>query len=227
MTEARTAAPSRPPMSAQLRDTGVVAILRATDGRRLGDVIDVLVGCGVTCLEITMNTPGALSAVAATRERFGDRVDVGVGTVRSAEQVGTAVAAGARFVVCPDTTPAVGAAVLAAGVPWYPGAFTATEVTTAWTAGASAVKLFPASTGGPRYLRELRAPLDDVPFIPTGGVRLEQVREYVTAGAVALGIGSPLLGDALAGGPLEGADGLTARAQTVLAAVAAARAETR
>jgi 2-dehydro-3-deoxyphosphogluconate aldolase/(4S)-4-hydroxy-2-oxoglutarate aldolase len=227
MIEVPTTAPPRPPMSRQLRDTGVVAILRASHGDRLGDVIDVLVDCGVTCLEITMNTPGALAAVTSTRHRFGDRVDVGVGTVRSAEQVSPAAEAGARFVVCPDTTPAVGAAALEAGLPWYPGAFTATEATTAWRAGATAVKLFPASTGGPRYLRELRAPLDDVPFIPTGGVRLEQIPEYVAAGAVALGIGSPLLGDALAGGPLDGATGLAARARTVVAAVAAARTEIR
>ncbi len=222
-----TEVPHRPAMSPQLRETGVVAILRASDGGRLRDVIDVLVGCGVSCLEITMNTPGALAAVAATRERFGDRVDVGVGTVRSAEQVGAAADAGARFVVCPDTTPAVGAAAVAAGLPWYPGAFTATEATTAWTAGATAVKLFPASVGGPGYLREVRAPLDDVPFIPTGGVRLEQIPDYVSAGAVALGIGSPLLGDALTGGPLDGPAGLAARAETIIGAVAAARAEAR
>ncbi|PRY49041.1 2-dehydro-3-deoxyphosphogluconate aldolase/(4S)-4-hydroxy-2-oxoglutarate aldolase [Geodermatophilus tzadiensis] len=227
MSRLPTASPPRRPMSHQLQDTGVVAILRAADGQRLGDVIDVLVACGVTCLEITMNTPGALAAITATRDRFGDRVDVGVGTVRSAGQVGPAADAGARFIVCPDTVPAVGAAVVAAGLSWYPGAFTASEATTAWGAGATAVKLFPASVGGPRYLRELRAPLDDVPFIPTGGVRLEQVPEYVAAGAVALGIGSPLLGNALTGGPLDGEDGLSARAQEVVAAVATARAAIR
>lgn len=211
---------NRPSPGAELVRTGVVAILRAADGGPLVEVVDVLVQAGVTCLEVTMNTPGAVDAVAAAREKYGDGVEVGVGTVRTPEQVATAAAAGAQFAVSPGTSPAVAEAVHAAGLRWYPGAFTATEAETAWALGAAAVKLFPASLGGPGYLRELRAPLDDVPFVPTGGVALDQVGAYLAAGAVAVGMGSPLLGDALRGGPLAE---LSARAERVLATVADAR----
>jgi 2-dehydro-3-deoxyphosphogluconate aldolase/(4S)-4-hydroxy-2-oxoglutarate aldolase len=211
---------SRPAPGAELQRTGIVAILRGGAGAPVDEVVDVLVDAGVTCLEITMNTPGALDAVAAARSRH-PGAEVGVGTARTPAQVQAAAAAGAQFVVSPDVRATVGAAAADAGLPWYPGALTATEVGTAWELGAAAVKLFPASLGGPGYLRELRAPLDDVPFVPTGGVRLEQVGDYLAAGAFALGIGSPLLGDALRGGSLPE---LAGRAERVLAAVRAGRA---
>ncbi len=211
---------SRPAPGAELQRTGIVAILRGGAGAPVDEVVDVLVHAGVTCLEITMNTPGALDAVAAARSRH-PGAEVGVGTARTPAQVQAAAAAGAQFVVSPDVRATVGAAAADAGLPWYSGALTATEAGTAWELGAAAVKLFPASLGGPGYLRELRAPLDDVPFVPTGGVRLEQVGDYLAAGAFALGIGSPLLGDALRGGSLAE---LAERAEQVLAAVQAARA---
>lgn len=205
----------RPAPGPELLRTGVVAILRGGDGAHLAATIDALVAAGVTCLEITTNTPGVLAAITATRARFGAAVEVGVGTARTPEQVRAAAAAGAQFVVSPGTSAAVGEAAHAAGLPWYPGAFTATEAETAWALGAAAVKLFPASLGGPRYLRELRAPLDDVPFVPTGGVALDQIAAFREAGAVAVGLGSPLLGDALRGGPL---DALAQRAAAALGA---------
>jgi 2-dehydro-3-deoxyphosphogluconate aldolase/(4S)-4-hydroxy-2-oxoglutarate aldolase len=105
-------------------------------------------------------------------------------------------------------------------VAWLPGALTPTEVVAAWEAGATAVKLFPARLGGPRYLRELREPLDDIPIVPTGGVSVESIPEWFAAGAVAVGAGGPLLGDALATGDLVG---LRARAAAMLAAVRGAR----
>lgn len=187
----------------QLLQRRVVAILRGRDGARVPEAIATLVRAGVTVLEVTTTTPGAFDAVAAARERYGDEVEVGVGTVRTVAHVRAAAAAGAQFLVSPGTSAAVAEAAHAAGLRWYPGAFTATEVETAWELGAAAVKLFPASLGGPRYLRELRAPLDDVPLVPTGGVALDQIGAYLDAGAIAVGLGSPLLGDALAGGPLH------------------------
>jgi 2-dehydro-3-deoxyphosphogluconate aldolase/(4S)-4-hydroxy-2-oxoglutarate aldolase len=211
---------NRPSPGPELARTGVVAIFRTADTTRLADAVDVLVGAGVTCLEITTNTPGALDAVAAVREKYGDGVEVGVGTVRTAEQVDAAVAAGAQFAVSPGTSPAVAEAANAAGLRWYPGAFTATEAETAWALGAAAVKLFPSSLGGPADLRELRAPLDDIPFVPTGGVAPEKVGDFIAAGALAVGMSSPLLGDVWRGGSL---DELAERAGRVLAAVADAR----
>lgn len=207
---------TRTAFGVELHRTGIVAVLRGGDVPlavlvRTGDA---LIRSGVTCLELTMNTARALDAVAALRADHGE-AEIGVGTVRSATDVAAASRAGAMFVVCPDVRPEVGEAAHAAGLAWYPGALTPTEVTTAWDAGAAAVKLFPASLGGPRYVRELRAPLPDIPLVPTGGVALDTVADFRAAGALAVGLGSPLLGDALAGGS---GDELRRRARVAVAA---------
>ncbi|MBB3662498.1 MULTISPECIES: bifunctional 4-hydroxy-2-oxoglutarate aldolase/2-dehydro-3-deoxy-phosphogluconate aldolase [Prauserella salsuginis group] len=185
-----------------LRSTRIVAILRGRSGEHVDAVVDTLVDAGVRCLEITMNTPGALDAVRGAAERHGTSAKVGVGTVRTPEHVNRAAEAGAEFVVAPDTDSDVAARVHTHGLGYFPGALTATEVTTAAKLGATAVKIFPASLTGPGYIRELRAPLDDIELLPTGGVTLDLVRPYLDAGACGLGIGSPLLGDALDGGDL-------------------------
>lgn len=206
--------------SALLTGTGVVPILRGGTGEHLPAVVDTLVANGIRVLEITTNTPGVFDAVAAARERYGDDVELGVGTVRTVAHVADAARAGARFIVCPHTDPALGVAAAEHGLAFYPGAFTATEVLTAWGAGATAVKVFPASVAGPRYLKELRGPLDDIPLVPTGGVTIDLVPEYLAAGAIAVGMGGPLVGDALNDGDLAA---LADRAHRVLAAVAKAR----
>jgi 2-dehydro-3-deoxyphosphogluconate aldolase/(4S)-4-hydroxy-2-oxoglutarate aldolase len=181
-----------------LRETGLVAILRGRSGDRLDAACDVLLESGVHCLEVTLNTPGALSAVRRLAARSRPGLEVGVGTVRRPGQVDEAAEAGATFVVAPDTNPAVGERAAALGLGWFPGALTPTEIARAWDLGATAVKVFPAgSAGGPRYLQEVRAPLDDVLLVPTGGVGLDDVAGYLRAGAVAVGMGSPLLGRAL------------------------------
>jgi 2-dehydro-3-deoxyphosphogluconate aldolase/(4S)-4-hydroxy-2-oxoglutarate aldolase len=201
-------------------DGGLIAIVRGRTGDHLDEVLDTLVESGVHSLEVTLNTPGALDAISRAAARFGAGVTVGAGTVRDAVQARDALSAGARFLVSPHTDPAIGAVARGAGVDWLPGAFTATEVVAAWTAGATAVKLFPARLGGPRYLRDLREPLDDIPIVPTGGITVESVVDWFAAGAVALGAGGPLLGDALVTGDLAG---LRARAAAMLAAVRGAR----
>jgi 2-dehydro-3-deoxyphosphogluconate aldolase/(4S)-4-hydroxy-2-oxoglutarate aldolase len=133
--------------------------------------------------------------------------------------VDRAADAGARFVVSPSVDVAVIEAAARHGIASYPGALTPTEISTAWSAGATAVKLFPAGALGPSYLTAVRAPLPDVPLIPTGGIALEEAGTWLAAGAVAVGVGSPLIGDALAtGGDL---DALAQRAQAVCAAVGA------
>ncbi|GAA2335167.1 bifunctional 4-hydroxy-2-oxoglutarate aldolase/2-dehydro-3-deoxy-phosphogluconate aldolase [Saccharopolyspora halophila] len=188
------------PLSDGLRQTRVIAILRGRTGEHLDPVIDALVEAGVRCLEVTMNTPGALEAVRAAGQRHGTGVELGVGTVRTPEQVDRAAEAGARFIVSPDTDGDVATRASAHDLAYFPGAFTATEVSTAAKLGASAVKIFPASLGGPGYVQELRAPLDDIEMLPTGGVSLETARAYLDAGACGIGVGGPLLGDALDGG---------------------------
>lgn len=209
----------RPAMTPQLTRTRVMAILRSADASGLPAVARALVAGGVTCLEITLTTEGALDALAAVRAELGPEVAVGAGTVVTTAEARDALAAGAEFLVAPVVDTDVVRAAARSGIPCYPGAWTPTEVSTAWRAGAAAVKLFPASTGGPAHLRQLLAPLPDVPLVAVGGVDIARARDYVDAGAVAVGIGSPLLGGADRAPTRESLDALTGRARTVLQAV--------
>ena len=213
-----TAAAARLLPDEALRCGRVVAILRGTSGQHLRATAQTLVQTGVRCLEVTMNTPGAMETVRALRADLApEEVCLGVGTVRTVDQVDQAGAAGASFVVSPGTNASVGRRAAELGLRWYPGAATATEVETAWALGATAVKIFPAGNlGGPAFLRALRGPLDDVPLIPTGGVGVADVEPYLSAGALALGMGSPLIGTALEDGDLVS---LAIRARQVVASV--------
>jgi 2-dehydro-3-deoxyphosphogluconate aldolase/(4S)-4-hydroxy-2-oxoglutarate aldolase len=213
----------RPAITAQLRNTGVVAILRADSPDHLEVVAHELVAAGITCLELTLTTPGALEALARLHRGLDAGVALGMGSVIDAAQAQAALDAGADFLVSPGVCEEVAVAAGARAVPCYPGAFTPTEVVAAWRLGAPAVKLFPAATGGPRYVRDIRGPLPDIPLVPTGGVGLKQIADYVAAGAVAVGLGGPLIGDALRGGSTAG---LRERARAALDAVAEGRART-
>jgi 2-dehydro-3-deoxyphosphogluconate aldolase / (4S)-4-hydroxy-2-oxoglutarate aldolase len=212
-------APARVPMSEALTTTRVVAILRAENASRAEAVVDVLLENGIRSLELTLTTKGALEVVERLAAAVPPGTDIGMGTVLTADEVDRAVGAGARFVVSPSVVPAVIEAARRHGIASYPGALTATEIHAAWTAGASAVKLFPAGALGPGYLTAVRAPLPDIPLVPTGGVAVEAVGEWLDAGAAAVGLGSPLIGDALA--PDGDLDGLAQRARAVCAAVEA------
>lgn len=211
-----TASGGRIPIGEALRDTAVVAILRGGRGERLDAVCDALLAAGVRCLEITTNTPRGFDAVRRLSGVPGG-AEVGVGTVRTSEQVERAAEAGASFVVAPGTDATVGRRAAELGLAWYPGALSPTEIERAWQLGATAVKVFPAaSAGGPGYLREVRAPLDDIPLLPTGGVRIEDIADYLAAGAVAVGLGGRLIGDALVSDDADLA-ALRARAERALA----------
>jgi 2-dehydro-3-deoxyphosphogluconate aldolase/(4S)-4-hydroxy-2-oxoglutarate aldolase len=194
---------------------GVVAILRGRSSAHLDAVVDVLVEAGIRSLEVTLTTPDALAAVGRSVARFGSAVAIGAGTVRTVLDVAAAVDAGAAYLVSPHTDPALASRARSLGVAYLPGAFTPTEIVAAMAAGATAVKLFPARLGGPRYLRDIREPLPDVPIVPTGGVSAENAAEWFAAGAVAVGVGGSLIGDALDGGPLSG---LRARAVALVEA---------
>lgn len=209
----------RPPLTAQLTSTRVMAILRLADASGLPAAARALAAGGVTCLEVTLTTAGALDAIARIKDELGAAVSVGAGTVLSAADVRDALAAGAEFLVAPNVEPDVIRTAAGLGIPFYPGAWTATEVTTAWRAGAAAVKLFPACTGGPAHLRQLRAPLPEIPLMAVGGVDLEAAGQYIAAGALAVGVGSPLLRDADRDPAPEALSALTARARALLATV--------
>jgi 2-dehydro-3-deoxyphosphogluconate aldolase / (4S)-4-hydroxy-2-oxoglutarate aldolase len=198
----------------------VVAILRAAEAERFLEVGRVLYQGGVRAIEVTLTSRGALEAFGRLREELPGDAVLGVGTVRSVEQAERAVAAGAAYLVAPEFRPEVVAWAVGRGVPVVPGALTPTEVAAAWGAGATAVKVFPVSAvGGAAYVKAVRAPLPEVPLVPTGGIGIGDVGAYLAAGAVAVGIGSPLLGDA--GDPGGDLDGLAGRARRAVAAAGA------
>lgn len=204
---------ARLPLPGTFATSPVVAIVRGGDPAFLLPTCETLLDAGIVHLEITTNTDGWEDAIRVLAAREG--AVIGAGTVLDADHVTRTAAAGGTFVVAPNTSEAVAAAAADAGLAWYPGAYTPTEILHAWDLGATAVKVFPArSAGGPGYLADVRAPLPHVLVMPTGGVALTDIAAYRSAGAVAVGLGSPLLGDALRGGSLAE---LADRARTALA----------
>jgi 2-dehydro-3-deoxyphosphogluconate aldolase / (4S)-4-hydroxy-2-oxoglutarate aldolase len=189
---------------AAVRAGRMVAILRGTDPGALVAGAEVLVEEGVTTLELPLTSPGALDAIARTAAAVGDRALVGAGTVRTVEDARAVLDAGAGFLVAPSLSVPVVEHAVAADVAVLPGVMTPTEYETARAAGARMVKLFPAQTLGPAYLAHLRVPFPDLEAVPTAGVGLEDAEAWFAAGAVALGIGSPLTGRFLENGDLDG-----------------------
>lgn len=210
----------RPPITPQLQQSGIVAILRAGSGEHLAGAARALGEAGITCLELTLTTPGAVAALTRVRAELSDDVAVGMGSVIDADQAKACVDAGAEFLVSPGVCAEVARYAAEQGIACYPGGWTPTELLEAWRLGVPAVKLFPAASGGPRHLKDVRAPLPQIPLVPTGGVALDQIADYIAAGAAAVGLGGPLLGDALDGGPLTA---LTDRAHHALEAVRSGR----
>ena len=204
----------RPAPSDFLATTRVVAVLRAAHAREYAPVIEALARGGVCSIELTLSTAGVFEELPVLLERFGAAVEIGVGTVTSVPEAEEALDRGAAFVVTPTIDPAVVTACTRRAVPVYPGGLTPTELHTGWRAGATAVKVFPASLVGPGYVAQLRGPFPDLQIVPSGGVGIEDVPAWLEAGALAVSLGGPLLGDAFAGGDLEA---LTARARRVRA----------
>jgi 2-dehydro-3-deoxyphosphogluconate aldolase/(4S)-4-hydroxy-2-oxoglutarate aldolase len=210
---------ARPPIPAGLLEGGVVAIARNLTAETVRDVADGLLRGGVRAFELTLNRPDATALEAlrtAARHAEGTALEIGAGTVLTAESAQRALDAGATFLVSPHTDPELIEWAADRGIPFIPGAFTPTEVLAAWRAGASAVKLFPASVAGPAFVREFRGPFPHIPLLPTGGVTVDTAPDFIRAGAVAVGLGSWLIGD---GDPA----GITNRALGVVSAVDGAR----
>jgi 2-dehydro-3-deoxyphosphogluconate aldolase/(4S)-4-hydroxy-2-oxoglutarate aldolase len=190
-------------LPALLRERRLLAIVRGRHAASVLETVLVLAREGVGLIEVSLTSANALEVISRARTQLGPDAALGAGTVLTARDARDAHAAGAGFIV----TPGLGDAVAAArdlGLPTIAGALTPTEVIAARAAGADAVKLFPASAmGGPEYLRALRAPFPDVPFVPVGGVDAPAFRRYLELGALAVGVGSPLIGDAADGGDPE------------------------
>lgn len=216
-----TVSPSRLAASALLVANPVIAVLRASQASDYDAVVDVLAENGVRSIELTLSTPGTFEYLPALLERTGADVEIGIGTIVTAQQAQRAIDAGARYLVTPVVNLEVIALAVAAGVPVFPGGLTPTELFSAWDAGATAVKIFPAETVGPQYGSHLRGPFPELRFVPSGGIGFDDVPAWLAAGATAVSLGGPLIGDALKGGSL---DALAERARRVTELATDARA---
>ena len=182
-------------------ETRIVAIVRSDTSDGLLETVRALLVGGVRVVEVTLNTPGALEAISAAAD---EGFLIGAGSVLDAGMARAALAAGAEFLVAPNTDVAAIRAAKDAGKVACPGALTPTEVVTAWQAGADLVKIFPASCMGPGYIKALRGPLPHVRTMPVGGVNLDNAAAFLEAGACALGVGGSLVdGRTIAAGDWE------------------------
>jgi len=177
----------------RLTNPGIIAVVRAQSAEQVLPLSEALIAGGVIAIEITMTTPNALAAIRDARKKLGDRALVGVGTVLDIETCRAALAAGAQFVVTPIYRPEFVPIVHAADRPIMLGAYTPTEAQLAHEAGADFIKIFPADSLGPGYIKALRAPLPHLRIVPTGGVDAQNVADFFKAGCVAVGAGSSLV----------------------------------
>jgi 2-dehydro-3-deoxyphosphogluconate aldolase/(4S)-4-hydroxy-2-oxoglutarate aldolase len=172
---------------------GVVAVIRMKDPKKLAAVIDAVRQGGVKCIEITMTVPGAVESIRTLAATMPSDVLIGAGTVTTPAIAEEVIAAGAQFVVSPVLNLDVIAVCRKHAVACMPGCYTPTEIFTAWEAGADVCKVFPATSLGPKYFKDLSGPFPHIKLMPTGGVTIGNVGEWIAAGAVAVGIGSDLL----------------------------------
>lgn len=214
-------AKSRSEILRRLVDPGVIAVIRADSSQQLLQVAAALKEGGVCAMEVTMTTPNAIEVIREVCVRFGNEVLMGVGTVLDPETCRTALLAGADYVVTPVLRPAVIEMCRRYGRPIICGAYTPTEILTAWEAGADFVKVFPAESLGPSYIKAIKAPLPQVEIIPTGGVDVNTAGDFIRAGCAAVAAGSSLVSKKI----LQSQDwpSLTAAARQLVEAVAKAR----
>jgi len=172
---------------------GIVAVIRSSSSEQIVDVATALFEGGIDVLEVTFTVPNVLATIQSVRQRLGSRVLLGAGTVLDPESARAALLAGAEFIVAPTVNTDVIELCNRYDKLAMPGAFTPTEVLTAWQAGAELVKLFPADVGGPAYLKSLHGPLPQVRLLPTGGVNLQTIGSFLKAGAFAVGLGGALV----------------------------------
>ncbi|GJQ21725.1 MAG: 2-dehydro-3-deoxy-phosphogluconate aldolase [Bacteroidia bacterium] len=173
--------------------SGVIAVIRLKDRNKLLKVVEAISAGGVKCIEITMTVPGAVDMIRELSGKVAKDVILGAGTVTDVETANHVIDAGAKFIVGPVLNTEIIALCKRRGIVVMPGCFTPTEIHTAWKAGADIVKVFPATSLGPRYFKDLAGPFPDIRLMPTGGVTIDNVGEWIQAGAVAVGIGSDLL----------------------------------
>lgn len=206
-----------------IEELGIVPIIRAPSAEIGARAARAVLAGGIDVLEITMTVPGALSLMRALSAELGSTVVLGAGTVLDAQTARDCIEAGAQFIVSPGFDREIVSVAQELDRPVMPGVLTPTEVIQAWKAGADMAKVFPcAAVGGPSYLRALKAPLPQVKLLPTGGVDLETARDYIAAGASALGLGASLVDIKLM--QKYGPDAITERAVKLVEVVKKARA---
>jgi 2-dehydro-3-deoxyphosphogluconate aldolase / (4S)-4-hydroxy-2-oxoglutarate aldolase len=177
----------------EIQKRRVVAVIRGATMETIIPVAQALKNGGITAIEITMETPKALSIIERVADVFGDEMFVGAGTVLDPETARAAILSGAKFVFSPTVRKETIEMTKRYGIISVPGAFTATEILTAYEYGADVVKVFPAGSVGPSYFKNLAGPLPHIPLMPTGGINTENAKDYIRAGAVAVGVGSSLV----------------------------------
>ena len=180
-----------------IRQTGLIAIMRANSSDQLIAAAHAIRSGGVRAIEVTMTTPRAIETIQAATERFAGEALFGAGTVLDPETARAAILAGADFVVAPTLNLEMVALCRRYSTPVIPGCFTPTEMLTAWEAGASMIKLFPADVGGPGLIKAIRAPLPQLEIVPVGGVNLNTAADFIRNGAAALGVGNSLINQKL------------------------------
>ena len=173
-------------MLERIESCGVVAAIRADSSERLIDVAKALEAGGAKLIEVTMSTPNALKIIEALADTMGDRVGIGVGTVLDPETARAAILAGAEYIVAPTLRLSVIEMAKRYSKLSFPGAFTPTEILTAWEAGADMVKVFPAGRLGPTYMKDIHGPLPQIKLMPTGGVSIENCGKFIKNGAAAV-----------------------------------------
>ena len=171
----------------------IVAIVRLDDLSTAQHITEALVEGGIRAIEFTLTNPDAVKTIAAMRKTVDEAVAIGAGSVITVEQVRAVADAGAQFVVSPVSKQDVIAACLERNLPAMPGAFTPTEIQQAWEWGASVVKVFPANHLGKRYIKDVKAPLPHLRLMPTGGINVDNLCEFLDLGAFAVGVGSSLI----------------------------------
>lgn len=204
-----------------LTNPGIIAVVRARTSEQVMPLSEALIAGGVIAIEITTTTPDAIEAIRQARSKLADRALIGIGTVLDKATCSAAIEAGAEFIVSPICRTEFVPLALAAGRPIMLGAYTPTEAQMAYEAGADFVKIFPADTLGPKYIKAILAPLPHLRIVPTGGVDADNVGDFFKAGCAALGVGSSLLSNKI----LENADWplLTKRAKEFVEAARKAR----
>ncbi|MBZ4666336.1 bifunctional 4-hydroxy-2-oxoglutarate aldolase/2-dehydro-3-deoxy-phosphogluconate aldolase [Mahella sp.] len=176
-----------------IKNERIIAIIRGIDDAHIERTIEALLKGGISIMEITMNTPGAIDMIKNMVQRWGSDIMIGAGTVMTPQAAYDAISAGAQFIVCPHTDKRIIDLAKAMGKAVLPGAMTPTEIATAMQSGADLIKLFPAATLGPSYVKQLLGPFNDVPFIAVGGINIDNAYSFIQAGAVGLGIGGELV----------------------------------